>query len=85
MRVAAALPAGPVPLGLLIFINGGLERLIVESYKTYFTPTLPGKFRRDLPVIDHAILRWRPVLRVVAAGIVVTVGTLYAHALIVRP
>jgi hypothetical protein len=76
---------GPAPLGLLIFINGGLERFVVEAYKTYFTPHMPGKFRRDLPIIDHAILRWRPVLRVVAATIVTLLGALYVHALIVRP
>jgi hypothetical protein len=76
---------GPAPLGVVIFINGGLERLIVEAYKTYFTPNPPGKFRRDLPVIDRAILAWRPVLRVVAASIVALLAALYAHALIVRP
>lgn len=71
---------GPRPLGLLVFMYGGLERLLVEGYKTYFTPNPPGKFRRDLPVIDHAFLVWRPVLRGVATAIVATVVALYALA-----
>ena len=71
---------GPTPLGLLVFMYGGLERLIVESYKTYFTPHPPGKFRRDLPIIDRAFLGWRPILRVVAAAIVATVVGLYVAA-----
>lgn len=76
---------GRAPLGMLIFINGGFERLIVESYKTYFTPHRPGKFRRDLPVIDHGILVWRPVFRAVAIGTAILLVTLYAHALMARP
>jgi len=79
--LAAASPLvyrlGPAPFGLLVFMNGGIERLIVESYKTYFTTTPPGKFRRGLPVIDQPFLRWRPVLRVVAAAIVVGVIVAY--------
>ena len=71
---------GPTPLGLLVFMYGGLERLLVESYKTYFTPNPPGKFRRDLPIIDHGFLAWRPVLRGVATAIVATVVALYAMA-----
>lgn len=75
---------GPVPLGLAVFIAGGLERLVVESYKTYFTATPPGKFRRDLPVIDHGFLRRREPLRLVAFAIVTLVSSLYAHAVAVR-
>jgi hypothetical protein len=69
---------GTRPLGLLIFMYGGL---IVEAYKTYFTPHPPGKFRRDLPIIDRRFLQVRPVLRVVALAIVLAVGALYAGAL----
>jgi hypothetical protein len=68
---------GPAPLGLLVFLNGGIERLLVESYKTYFTSTPPGKFKRDLPVIDYAFLRWRPLLRAIAIAIVATLGVAY--------
>lgn len=68
---------GAMPLGLLIFLNGGIERLIVESYKTYFTSKPPGKFRRDLGVVDHAFLRWRPVLRATAALIAIAVAIAY--------
>lgn len=72
---------GPRPLGLLIFMYGGVERLIVEAYKTYFTPHRPGKFRRDLPVIDPGFLTYRPALRVIALTIVLMVGVLYADAI----
>jgi len=68
---------GAMPLGLLIFLNGGIERLIVESYKTYFTAKPPGKFRTDLVVTDHAFLRWRPVLRAIAGLIVVGLVVAY--------
>jgi hypothetical protein len=82
--LAAASPVlhrmGPAPLGLSLFMAGGVERLLVESYKTYFTPTPPGKFRRDLRIIDHAFLRYRPLLRGIAATIVVAVVGLYVHA-----
>jgi hypothetical protein len=75
---------GPVPLGLAIFIAGGVERLIVESYKTYFTSTPPGKFRRDLPVIDHRFVARREPLRFVAFAIVMLVSSLYACAVAAR-
>lgn len=72
---------GPRPLGLLVFMYGGVERMLVEGYKTYFTTKPPGKFRRDLPVIDHGFLVWRPVLRWLAAAIVTTVAACYVAAL----
>lgn len=75
---------GPTPLGLEIFIAGGIERLLVESYKTYFTDKRPGKFRPDLPIVDHRFLRRRPPLKAMAFAIVVAVAALYAHALVVR-
>lgn len=83
LAIAPAIRAlGPAPLGLVIFIDGGVERLLVESYKTYFTPHRPGKFRRDLPVIDHAFLAYRGLLRALAISIVVLVGALYMRAVI---
>ncbi|HEX7704377.1 MAG TPA: hypothetical protein VF403_26735 [Kofleriaceae bacterium] len=84
--LAAASPLlhrlGPVPLGLYAFMCGGLERLIVESYKTYFTQARPGKFRRDLPVIDPRFLRHRPRLRALAASIVMLVSALYTYVVV---
>ena len=77
--VLAAL--GPRPLGLLVFMYGGVERMLVEGYKTYFTTKPPGKFRRDLPVIDHRFIAWRPVLRWLAAAIVTTVAAFYVAAI----
>lgn len=48
-------PFSPVPLGYLIFMNGGLERFLVEYYKTYVQRTMSGKFRPDLPRIARCI------------------------------
>lgn len=39
---------GSESIGFLIFIYIGLERLIVEYYKTYIQRTMSGKFRSDL-------------------------------------
>jgi len=72
---------GPVPLGIAIFIAGGVERLLVESYKTYFTPNRPGKFRKDLPIVDYRFLHRRAPLKWMAFAIVGLVGALYLHAL----
>jgi hypothetical protein len=44
---------GPVPLGILIFMNGGLERFLVEYYKTYIKRNMSGKFRPDLKIYQH--------------------------------
>jgi hypothetical protein len=75
---------GPTPLGLLIFMLGGFERILVESYKTYFTPFKPGKFLPDSPVIDEEFVREREALRYVALVITIGVATLYANALYAR-
>ncbi len=48
-------PRSPMPLGYLIFMNGGLERFLVEYYKTYVQRTMSGKFRPDLPRIPRYI------------------------------
>ena len=45
-------PADPVALGLLIYMNGGLERFLVEYYKTYIQRNMSGKFRPDLPRVE---------------------------------
>ncbi len=41
-------PEAPVALGFLIYMNGGLERFVVEYYKTYIQRNMSGKFRPDL-------------------------------------
>jgi len=48
-------PAAPVPLGFLIYMNGGLERFAVEYYKTYIQRNMSGKFRPDIERRQHYI------------------------------
>jgi hypothetical protein len=43
---------GPVSLGFLIYMNGGLERFLVEYYKTYIQRNMSGKFRPDTKRIE---------------------------------
>lgn len=45
-------PALPMSLGLLIYLNGGLERFAVEYYKTFIQRNMSGKFRPDLPKLE---------------------------------
>ena len=45
-------PAVPVSLGVLIYLNGGLERFAVEYYKTFIQRNMSGKFRPDLPKLE---------------------------------
>jgi len=44
----------PVPLGFLIFMNWGLERFIVEYYKTYIQRNMSGKFKPDTQIIQES-------------------------------
>ena len=48
-------PGAPVPLGFLIYMNGGLERFTVEYYKTYIQRNMSGKFRPDIERIQHQL------------------------------
>ncbi len=48
-----ALNDPPVPLGFLIYMNGGLERFAIEYYKTYIQRNMSGKFRPDLPRLQE--------------------------------
>ena len=48
-------PTHPVSLGFLVYMNGGLERFVVEYYKTYIQRTMSGKFRPDLPRIQKCL------------------------------
>ncbi len=42
----------PISVGFLIYMNGGLERFVVEYYKTYIQRNMSGKFRPDLERIQ---------------------------------
>ncbi len=73
-------PGEPVALGVLIYMNGGLERFLVEYYKTYIQRNMSGKFRPDLPRVEttrreglHRIA-WVLILGVVAAAVVEIAG-----------
>ncbi len=62
-----------VPLGLLIYMNGGLERFVVEYYKTFIQRNMSGKFRPDLPRVET---RRREELHYAALGIIALVAAL---------
>ncbi len=66
-------PEYPVPLGFLIYMNGGLERFAVEYYKTYIQRNMSGKFRPDLERIQEQIdtrERFHYMALVIIAGLV---------------
>jgi hypothetical protein len=66
----------PVTLGLLVYMNGGLERFIVEYYKTFIKRNMSGKFRPDLPRIQYWIDSREPfhyAALVIIAAVVVAV------------
>jgi len=64
---------GETPLGLLIYMNGGLERFVVEYYKTYIKRNMSGKFRPDLPRVET---RRREELHYAALGIIALVAVM---------
>ena len=72
---------GPCRLGFLVFTFGGLERLLVEYYKSYIVKSVPGKFRPDLPRIEGPFLTHRGKLQLVATALVGLLLFLYAQAL----
>lgn len=71
---------GPLELGFLIYSFGGLERLLVEYYKSYVMRSVPGKFRPELPRIEDWFFRSRSSLHVVALGLFALLATLYYTA-----
>lgn len=71
-------PAHPIPLGFLVYANGGLERFIVEYYKTYIQRTMSGKFRPDLPRIERCVAT-REKFHYAALAIIAGVIGLYAY------
>ena len=70
----------PVSLGFLIYMNGGLERFVVEYYKTYIQRTMSGKFRPDLPRIQSCI-DTREKFHYAALVIIAGLSILYLHEL----
>lgn len=72
---------GPVELGFLIYLFGGLERLLVEYYKSYIALSTPGKFRSDLPRLEGAFSRNRHYLHYLAICIMAFVLILYLFSL----
>ncbi|MEW6751914.1 MAG: hypothetical protein AB1505_13200 [Candidatus Latescibacterota bacterium] len=70
--------AHPVPLGFLIYMNGGLERFVVEYYKTYIQRTMSGKFRPDLPRIAAWSDRREP-FHYAALTIIAGLAVLYVY------
>lgn len=74
-------PAAPVPLGFLIYMNGGLERFAVEYYKTYIQRNMSGKFRPDLQRLQHYIDR-REKFHYLALVLMAGLAALYALELL---
>ena len=68
----------PIALGFLIYMNGGLERFIVEYYKTYIQRNMSGKFRPDLERIQTYI-NAREIFHYAAWVIIVSLVILYAY------
>jgi hypothetical protein len=71
-------PARPVPLGYLVCMYGGLERFVVEYYKTYIQRTMSGKFRPDLPRLAEWASRREP-FHYAALTIIAGLAVLYAY------
>ena len=74
-------PAAPISLGFLIYMNGGLERFVVEYYKTYIQRNMSGKFRPDLERIQKH-LDERECYHYAALAIIAGLVGLYVWALL---
>jgi hypothetical protein len=68
----------PIALGLLIYMNGGLERFVVEYYKTYIQRTMSGKFQPDLPRIQVCLDK-REKFHYATLAIIAGLVVLYAY------
>ena len=73
-------PDTPVSLGFLIYMNGGLERFLIEYYKTYIQRNMSGKFRPDLERIQVQIDS-REKFHYAAWAIIIGLIALYVHEL----
>ena len=71
-------PLTPVPLGFLIYMNGGLERFAIEYYKTYIQRHRSGKFRPDLPRLPQ-FADAREKYHYLALAIIAGLVLLYLH------
>ncbi len=71
---------GPQRLGFLVFTYVGIERMLIEYYKSFIVGSVPGKFRADLPIIEGPFLTTRHLLHKVATAIVLFAGGLYLVA-----
>ena len=74
----AAAAGAPVALGFLIYMNGGLERFVVEYYTPYIQRNMSGKFRPDLER-DTWELQHREKFHYGALVIIVVLAWLCAH------
>lgn len=70
----------PITLGFLIYMNGGLERFLVEYYKTYIQRNMSGKFRPDLERIQ-VYVDSRGKFHFAAWVIIIGLIALYVHEL----
>jgi len=68
----------PISLGFLVYMNGGLERFLVEYYKTYIQRNMSGKFRPDLERIQ-VYVDFREKFHYAAWVIIVSLGVIYAR------
>jgi hypothetical protein len=68
----------PISIGFLIYMNGGLERFLVEYYKTYIQRNMSGKFRPDIERIQ-ACMDNREKYHYAAWVIIVGLIALYVH------
>ena len=68
---------GPLPLGVLVFLFGGVERLLVEYCKSYLFSSVPGKFHGNLPIVEGRFLAHRHWLRLCGTALVIGVVLLY--------
>lgn len=71
---------GPISLGYLIFMNIGLERFLVEYYKTYIQRNMSGKFKPDTVRIQKYI-DTREKFHYGAWVIIFSVAALYIYEL----
>jgi len=69
-------PVDAIPLGFLIFMNGGIERFVVEYYKTYIQRSMSGKFRPDIERLQDLIDR-RETFHYLALAIIAAVVVIY--------
>ncbi|MDA0710053.1 MAG: hypothetical protein O3B73_07585 [bacterium] len=73
-------PLQPISLGFLVYMNGGLERFVVEYYKTYVQRTMSGKFKQDLVRLQHRV-ESREKFHYAAWGIIAGLVALYTMEL----